>query len=100
MQNPYTGIYANPPLYVAGGMPGYGYAYHPTGMMYPVVPMEYMVDSEKTEEGMNAENGNATMQPHWQVYAPAHIEQEIPHPQSDEPGAAAAAAAVSIHLEK
>lgn len=100
--NPYVGIYPNQfighphssashatgsPLYVTGAMPGYGYAYHP-GMVYPMVPMDYMVDSEKTEEGINTENGNATMQPHWQVeYAQAHIEQGMPHQQSEEPPA-------------
>lgn len=111
--NPYVGLYPNQfighphsssshatgsPLYVTGAMPGYGYAMpgYP-GMVYPMMPMDYMVDAEKTDEGMNGENGNAAVQPHWQVeYAAAHIEPGMQHQQPEEPPAPALEAAVSI----
>lgn len=88
--NPYMGVYANQfafghphssaphatgsPLYVAGAMPGYGYAYHP-GVIYPMIPMDYVVN-EKNEEAANSENGNPMMSGQWQVeyVSPPQIE--------------------------
>lgn len=98
--SPYMGIYspqftighhpssaaqqaAGTPLYVAGAMPGYGYAYHP-GMIYPtMVPMDYPLD-DKSDDGMSTENGASMMSQQWQVeYSQLPIDSNM-HQQSDE----------------
>lgn len=61
--NPYIGIY-NPNQFAIGhhstssaqhatGTPlyGYGYPYHPGGIIYPMMPVDYVLD-EKSDDGM------------------------------------------------
>lgn len=93
--NPYVGLYPNQfighphssashatgsPLYVAGAMPGYGYAYHPS-MVYPMVPMDYMVDPESSWENSQDSNPQET-QDNSNCAAPVPMQQ--PHQQMPE----------------